>query len=67
MATFIIVLGILTIGVVLVRELLASARELRETRIRRAVIDREALRAEQRLHQLTQDAVARMLEAARRR
>lgn len=67
MVSLVIVLGSLTVCVILVRELLASWRELRLARGRRAAIDREELRAEQRLHQLTQDAVAQMLEAARRR
>ena len=66
MGTLVVVLGILTIAVVLVRGLLVGLRDLRLARGRRTTSDHEALRAEQRLHQLTQDAVARMLETARR-
>lgn len=67
MVTLVVVLGVVTIGVILARELLCTWRELQLARGRRAAIGREALRAEQRLHQLTQDAVAQMLDAARRR
>jgi hypothetical protein len=67
MVTLVVVLAVLTIGVVLVRELLVGLSEYRRRRGTRQVIAREQLRAEQQLHQLTQDAVARMLEAARHR
>jgi hypothetical protein len=67
MLTLIVVLSVLAISTVLMRELLVEAGKYRRAQAarRRAAVER--LRAERRLHQLTQDAVAQMLEAVRRR
>jgi len=64
--TLLVILALLAIAVVLALGLLVSGRRRRLTRHRRAAIAREEMGAEQRLQQLTQEAVARMLEAARR-
>ena len=67
MITFVVVLGVLTILVVLVHEILVSIGEYRRARVARHLIALDQLRAERHMAQLTQVAVAQMLEAARRR
>lgn len=67
LTTALVVLLILALAAGWVFGLLPSGQKWRLARQRRAAIAREELRAEQRLHQLMQEAVAQMLEAARRR
>jgi hypothetical protein len=66
MLTLVIVLSLI-VGVILAGALLAGGRHHCQAKQRRRIIARQQYMSEQRLHQLTQDAVARMLEAARRR
>ncbi|MBV9821448.1 MAG: hypothetical protein JO144_04330 [Actinobacteria bacterium] len=66
MLTVIVVLGVLALAAAWVFRLLPSGQAWRLARQRRTAIALEELRAEQRLHQVMQEAVARMLDAARR-
>lgn len=67
MLAVLLILGFLIIGLVLLRDLVNDVREYRSIRATQRGAAREQLRAEQQLHQLTQDAVQQMLEAVRGR